>query len=444
MMQQQRPVKEHRHRSMSDGQLAVLLVLPALIVIGCITVFPIMRTLWYSMFDLRLNHPARNDTYLSYSLDLEKYADGMFTVSSQLNKAIARADTDAEKEQVQSLLTLRQDLESVIFSTDARREQLQRVDEMVEAYQPVSDTSLRLLPISKEEAAAFQASIENALALGQAALEDAPEASSQLTKAVQALDALEFALVEPNFIGAENYVKYLTNPRLWTSVANTVIFTIFAVSLELVIGMLLALLMNQNFRGRGLIRASVLIPWSIPASTSATIWKFMYDGQYGVISRLFATLGLIPSAAWILTTQVGSLFGMIVSDIWKTSPFMALLLLAGLQTIDGTLYEAAKVDGSGKIRSFFSITLPLLKPTILVSVLFRTMDTFKAFDLPSVMTNGANNTEFISLYAYKLMFAQMDFGSGSAVSLILFLMAFLICIFYIKGLGADIFKSGKA
>lgn len=117
--------------------------------------------------------------------------------------------------------------------------------------------------------------------------------------------------------------------------------------------MMLALLMNQNYKGRGLIRASVLIPWSIPASTSATIWKFMYDGQYGVIARLFAVLGIVPSAAWILTTRVGSLFGMIVSDVWKTSPFMALLLLAGLQTIDGTLYEAAKVDGCGKVRSFF-------------------------------------------------------------------------------------------
>ena len=137
------------------------------------------------------------------------------------------------------------------------------------------------------------------------------------------------------------------------------------------------------------------------------------------------------------------MFGMIVSDVWKTSPFMALLLLAGLQTIDGTLYEAAKVDGCGKVRSFFSITIPLLKPTMLVSVLFRTMDTFKAFDLPSVMTNGANNTESISLYAYKLMFAQMDFGSGSAVSIILFIMVFCICMFYIKGLGADLFRSEK-
>lgn len=170
----------------------------------------------------------------------------------------------------------------------------------------------------------------------------------------------------------------------------------------------------------------------------------MYDGQYGIISKLFATLGIIPSAAFILTTREGSLFGMIVSDIWKTTPFMALLLLAGLQTIDATLYEAARVDGSGKFHSFFTITLPLLKPTILVSVLFRTLDTFKAFDLMSVMTNGANNTESISLYAYKVMFAQMDFGSGSTISILLFFMVLLICLFYIKVMGADLFKSRQA
>lgn len=430
-------------RGLTEGQLAVLLVLPALIVIGCIAVYPIMRTVWYSMFDLRLNHPTRNATHFSCSLDLEKYADGMYTIRTQTDKAIQNATDDQERQSIQLLADVTAALEDTLFATPERREQLIKVDEMVNAYQPVSDDELRYMAISDEEAKALKQFLEQAKALAAEAMEAVPSSSKQLTKAAQAIDTLDFALVESNFTGLDNYSKYLINPRLWSSVANTTIFTVFAVSFELMVGMMLALLMNQNFKGRGLIRASVLIPWSIPASTSATIWKFMYDGQYGVVARLFAALGVIPSAAWILTTRVGSLFGMIVSDIWKTSPFMALLLLAGLQTIDGTLYEAARVDGCGKVRGFFSITLPLLKPTILVSVLFRTMDTFKAFDLPSVMTNGANNTESISLYAYKLMFAQMDFGSGSAVSIILFVMVFLICMFYIKGLGADLFRSGK-
>ena len=430
-------------RGLSEGQLAVLLVLPVLIVIGCISVYPILKTLWYSMFDLRLNHPTRNDTHFTCSLDLEKYADGIYTFHTQLNKALEKASGDEEKQAVQALEDAAQSLADQLFNTQERLDKLEQVNGLINAYQPVNDDQLRYMALSADEAETLKTSLTEVKELAEKALQVSVSSSKQIGKAKQALDSLEFALVESNFVAFKNYSKYLTNPRLWSSVANTTIFTVFAVSFELTVGMMLAMLMNQNYKGRGLIRASVLIPWSIPASTSATIWKFMYDGQYGVIARLFAALGIVPSAAWILTTRVGSLFGMIVSDIWKTSPFMALLLLAGLQTIDGTLYEAAKVDGCGKVRSFFSITLPLLKPTMLVSVLFRTMDTFKAFDLPSVMTNGANNTESISLYAYKLMFAQMDFGSGSAVSIILFIMVFCICMFYIKGLGADLFRSEK-
>lgn len=430
-------------RGLTEGKLAAVLVLPALIIIGCIAVYPIIRTVWYSMFDLRLNHPTRNATHLSCSLDLEKYADGMYTLHTQINKALQNVTDDKESQIIKLIADEAMIHEGELFTTTERCMQLKKVNEMVNAYQPVNDDELRYMCISDEEAKEMKQFFRRAKTLTEEAMEIVTSSSQQLTKAAQAIDTLDFAVVESNFIGLDNYGKYLMNSRLWSSVANTTIFTIFAVSFELIVGMALALLMNQSFKGRGLIRASVLIPWSIPASTSATIWKFMYDGQYGVISRLFASVGIIPSAAWILTTRAGSLFGMIVSDIWKTSPFMALLLLAGLQTIDGTLYEAARVDGCGKVRGFFSITLPLLKPTILVSVLFRTMDTFKAFDLPSVMTNGANNTETTSLYAYKLMFAQMDFGSGSTVSIILFLMVFLICMFYIKGLGADLFRSGK-
>lgn len=430
-------------RGLSEGQLAVLLVLPVLIVIGCISVYPILKTLWYSMFDLRLNHPTRNDTHFTCSLDLEKYADGIYTFHTQLNKALEKASGDEEKQAVQALEDAAQSLADQLFNTQERLDKLEQVNGLIDAYQPVNDDQLRYMALSADEAEMLKTSLTELKELAEKALQVSVSGSKPIGKAKQALDSLEFALVESNFVALGNYSQYLTNPRLWSSVANTTIFTVFAVSFELTVGMMLALLMNQNYKGRGLIRASVLIPWSIPASTSAMIWKFMYDGQYGVIARLFAVLGIVPSAAWILTTRVGSLFGMIVSDVWKTSPFMALLLLAGLQTIDGTLYEAAKVDGCGKVRSFFSITIPLLKPTMLVSVLFRTMDTFKAFDLPSVMTNGANNTESISLYAYKLMFAQMDFGSGSAVSIILFIMVFCICMFYIKGLGADLFRSEK-
>ena len=443
-MQKHRHGEKKRSRGLSVGQLAALLVLPALLVIASIAVYPILRTVWYSLFDLRLNHPTRSSTYFSYSLDLEKYADSVYTLRSQLTKASEEAVTPEAQRALANMADLLAEEEAALFCTETRQDTLAQVDALVASYTPVNDDQLRYMSVSSEEIEAFKTFLSLAGEAAQTALEIAPEAEKQLSRATQALDALSFAVVEPNFVGLDNYLRYLTDNRFWTAVANTSIFTVFAVGFELLFGILVALLMNQNFRGRGLIRASVLIPWSIPASTSATIWRFMYDGQYGIISKLFATLGIIPSAAFILTTREGSLFGMIVSDIWKTTPFMALLLLAGLQTIDATLYEAARVDGSGKLHSFFTITLPLLKPTILVSVLFRTLDTFKAFDLMSVMTNGANNTESISLYAYKEMFAQMDFGSGSTISILLFFMVLLICLFYIKVMGADLFKSRQA
>lgn len=444
MQHKQRAMEKRRRRGLSESQLAILLVLPALAIIACIAVYPILRTVWYSLFDLRLNHPTRNTPHFSYSLDLEKYADGMYTFMSQAAKALDQADTEEETQAVQALIQAVEKGRDALFDTAERQEKLSEVNALIDAYKPVDDDELRYLQVTKAEIDQLKSDLAEAKELAAAAKATAADASKPIEKAAQALDALDFAAVEPNFVGLKNYQKYLGDSRLWTSVANTSIFTVFAVAFELTVGILLALLMNQSFRGRGLIRASVLIPWSIPASTSAIIWKFMYDGQYGIMSSLLASLGIIPSASYILTTRAGSLFGMILSDIWKTSPFMALLLLAGLQTIDTTLYEAAKVDGCSRIRSFFSITLPLIKPTILVSVLFRTMDTFKAFDLPSVMTNGANDTESISLYAYKLMFAQMDFGSGSTVSIVLFFMVFCICLFYIKVMGADVFKSSKA
>lgn len=435
--------KRQRRRGLSEGQLAALLVAPALLVIACIAIYPILRTGWYSVFDLRLNHPTRNDTVLSYSLDLEKYADGMLTINAQLGKAEVKLEGTVQT----AVMEMRDEIaayEAVLFAQDDRASQLSQVNALLDQYLPVQNKELRYLPVTEKEITDYRAHIQTiSEALTALTANDTP-AAKEIAKALQALDTLSFAIVEPNYVGLSNYIRYFSDSRLWASVANTSIFTVCAVFFELLMGTLLALLMNQRFPGRGLVRASILIPWSIPASTSATIWKFMYDGQYGIMSKLFTAIGIIPSAAYILTTREGSLFGMIVSDIWKTTPFMALLLLAGLQTIDGTLYEAARVDGCGAFRRFWSITLPLLKPTILVAMLFRTLDTFKAFDLMSVMTYGANNTESISLYAYKTMFAQMEFGNGSALSIVLFFMVMLICIFYIKVLGTDLFKSSKA
>jgi multiple sugar transport system permease protein len=175
---------------------------------------------------------------------------------------------------------------------------------------------------------------------------------------------------------------------------------------------------------------------------SALIWRSMYDGQSGVVSYFFSMLGLIDNPSIILTTKLGAMFGLIFADIWKTTPFMALLLLAGLQTIEKELYEASIVDGCTRFQQFRHIVLPLLKPTILVAMLFRTLDTFRVFDLVFVLTSGgpANATESMSVYAYKTMFANIDFGRGSTLSIFIFICVAIISTLYIKVLGTDLFK----
>ncbi|MGZ4031133.1 MAG: carbohydrate ABC transporter permease, partial [Tumebacillaceae bacterium] len=224
------------------------------------------------------------------------------------------------------------------------------------------------------------------------------------------------------------------------SLWNTMLFTVISVALELVLGLGIAVLINQQFRGRGLVRAAVLIPWAIPTVVSALMWKFLYDGQNGIVAHLLEKVSLIPNMGWLLTTKFGAMLSVILSDVWKTTPFMALLLFAGLQTIPQSLYEAAEVDGASRVQQFFKITLPLLKSSILVALLFRTLDAVRVFDLVYVLTGGgpANSTETISIYAYKTMFAQMNFGAGSALSVIVFLCVALISIGYIKILGAGL------
>jgi multiple sugar transport system permease protein len=235
----------------------------------------------------------------------------------------------------------------------------------------------------------------------------------------------------------------MKDSRFWEATGYTFNFTVISVFFELILGLMIALIINRNFKGRGLVRASVLIPWAIPTVVGALMWKFLYDGQFGIISYLLTKIGILPNAGVLLTTDFGAKFSVIFADVWKTTPYMALLLLAGLQTIDSTLYEAADVDGATKIQQFFRITLPLLRPTILVALLFRTLDAFRVFDLVYVLTGGGNSTETITSYAYKNMFAQMDFGKGSTLSVIIFICIATISIGYIKILGAEVMSADK-
>jgi ABC-type sugar transport system permease subunit len=241
------------------------------------------------------------------------------------------------------------------------------------------------------------------------------------------------------FFSFGNYALVFKDPSFWNSMRVTVLFTLIAVSMETVIGLLIALAINRNFRGRGVIRAVTLVPWAIPTVASAQMWRMMFSDQFGVINDVFIKLHIISKPINFIGRQPQAFWAMVTADVWKTAPFMTLLLLAGLQVIPQQYYEAAKVDGATKWKQFWSITLPLLKPSILVALLFRTLDTVKAFDISYVLTNGgpASSTELLALYNYKIMIQQLNFGKGSAIAIILFAFTMLVAFLFVKVLGAN-------
>jgi multiple sugar transport system permease protein len=240
-----------------------------------------------------------------------------------------------------------------------------------------------------------------------------------------------------HFVGLDNYRFLIQDPRFWGSFLNTVYFSIVSVSLELTLGLVMAILLHRSFRGRGLVRAVVLIPWAIPTVVSARMWEWILNPDFGLLNYLLQQIGLLSSPLNWLGDRVFAIHALILADVWKTSPFAALILLAGLQMIPEELYEAARVDGAGRWQIFWRITVPLLLPFILIVLLFRTLDAFRIFDLVYVLTGGgpANTTETLSLYAYKLLFQTLQFGYGSAVAVSTFLTVLLIsaaCIFLLR------------
>jgi multiple sugar transport system permease protein len=228
------------------------------------------------------------------------------------------------------------------------------------------------------------------------------------------------------FVGLENYADVLGDRRFWGAMGHTLWFAVASVSLELVLGCVLALAMNRTFRGRALVRASILIPWAIPTVVAALVWRFMFEGLEGWLTH--------DVLAWV---------PVILADVWKTTPFVALLLLAGLQGIDPALYEAARIDGASPWRQFRFVTLPLLAPAILVALIFRTLDAFRVFDLIYVLTGGGPGTatEPIALYTFNSLMHNLRFGYGSALSVLVFLVTFALALGYIRLLGRGLTES---
>ena len=235
-----------------------------------------------------------------------------------------------------------------------------------------------------------------------------------------------------SFVGLENYTEMFQDPDFLEGLSNTVIFTVVSVALEFIIGLGIALAINRAFRGRGLVRAAVLVPWAFPTVIAAVMWRLMFQSQVGIIQYVASATDIISDP--ILSSRTLLLIAAILVDVWKTTPFMALLLLAGLQVIPGEVYEAARVDGANVTQRFFRITLPLLKGAILVALLFRTLDAYRVYDLFWVMSN--RELQSLSTYVYEgVRISQLQFGPGNAASVFIFVTAFLIALFFIRVLG---------
>ncbi|MBK9297027.1 MAG: sugar ABC transporter permease [Candidatus Microthrix sp.] len=234
------------------------------------------------------------------------------------------------------------------------------------------------------------------------------------------------------FIGLANYASVLSASQWWDSVLSTVIITVFSVIIELVLGFTLAWVMHRAIFGRGLVRASTLIPYGIITVVAALAWKFAFDPTTGFVNGLLGTDTAWFGARW------SSFFVIILTEIWKTTPFMALLLLAGLTLVPNDLLQAARVDGASAFQRFTRVTLPLMKPAILVALLFRTLDAFRVFDSVYVQTRGAEGTETVSITGYKTLITRLNLGLGSAVSVLVFIAVLLIAALFVKGFGANL------
>jgi ABC-type sugar transport system permease subunit len=250
--------------------------------------------------------------------------------------------------------------------------------------------------------------------------------------------SLRFENAARPFVGLDNYQAILSDDAWYNALGVTALVAGVSVAVELVLGMIIALLINRPFRGRGIVRASVLVPWALTTVVSAKMWAWIYDGRYGVANDLLMRLHLIDAPIIFLVRPEVTIWAMIAAEIWKTTPFMALLLLAGLQLIPGELYEAAALDGASLWQVFWRVTLPIIKPTILVALLFRTIDGVRIFDLPRVLTNGGpgKSTETLVLYTYNTFFTSLNFGYGSTLAVMTFLIVMLVSFIYIKVLGA--------
>lgn len=236
------------------------------------------------------------------------------------------------------------------------------------------------------------------------------------------------------FIGLGNYIDIFQDVNFWATMNRTMYFLVVSVAAEVILGIAVALLLNEQFRGRGMLRAIVLIPWALPVTIDAIMWLWIVNPSYGALNSLLWQLGIISEYRTWLSSPTSAMHVVILADVWKVTPLVILLTLAGLQTIPPTLYEAARVDGAGAWWSFWGITLPLLRPTLAIVLVIRSMDAFRVFDIIYIMTAGgpSDGTKVISYYTYIEAFSFLRMGRGAALAYIITIVVGLMAWLYIK------------
>ncbi len=249
--------------------------------------------------------------------------------------------------------------------------------------------------------------------------------------------------LKPEFSGLSNYARMFGDGRFWQSLWNTTIFTSISIFFELILGIIFALVLNQSFFGRGFARTAALIPWALPTAVMGLAWAWIFNDQYGVVNDILIRFGIIQEGITWLGEPTRAMISLIIADVWKTTPFIALILLAGLQSIPNDLYEAYTIDGANPWQSFRDITLPLLAPQILICLLFRFAQSFGVFDLIQVMTGGgpAGSTEMVSIYIYATVRRYLDFGYGATlvtITFILLISAVIIVSFFLSKININI------
>jgi multiple sugar transport system permease protein len=397
-----------------------LFILPLLVIIAIFSIWPILTSFTYTFFDYQLNNIQKAKLSFSSAFSADTFKENSEYVKIFLNDDadVAAKDPAAAK-----------DFATAISDADNYKKQFSAL----KSGKLTAQQSREFIDATAKLNAEVTSLYKNHPNSEYANTDSLPKIFEEINKSIS----------PSNFIGLQGYLKIFQDSRLFTALGHTIYFTLISVAIEFILGLGLALIMNNAIRGIGLIRANALIPWAIPTAVSALIWSYLYDGSNGIISHIFAGMGIIPTPEAMMLTGPGAMSAAILTDVWKTTPYMALLLLAGLQVIDKGLYESSSIDGAGRVQTFFRITLPLLKPSILVAVLFRTLDAFRVYDLIAVLTGGGpgGSTETLSIYAYKTMFSQTNFGYGSVIVMFMFLCVLIIAALFVKVLGANIMSS---